>query len=103
MDENLERAIHDTALATERLGAALYEEVCEAAEHLAAVFSRAFEDLEAALAAVASAYDEIKALAYDRSEARQKERKKWARVSSVPLKPLFLDRRKAVHHCRNTC
>lgn len=103
MDENLEKAIHDTALAAERLGTALYEEVCEAAEHLAAVFSRSYEELETALAVVASAYDEIMALAYDRSEARQKERRKWTRVSSVPLKHLFLDRRKTVHHCRNTC
>lgn len=103
MDENLEKAIHDMALAAERLGTALYEEVCEAAEHLAAVFCKSAEDLNEALAEAAAIHDEIMALAYDRSEARQKERRKWTRVSSVPLKPLFLDRRKTVHHCRNTC
>lgn len=103
MDENLEKAIHDMALAAEQLGAAFYEEICEAAQHIQAMFSESMEELDAALSAVSAAYDEIMALAFDRIDERRKERKKWRRVSSVRVPALFIDRRKAVYHCRNSC
>lgn len=103
MDENLQKAIHDCAEAAERLGTALYEEVCEAVQSLQAMFSESMEELNEALSSISAAFDEIMALAFDKSEARQKERMHWARLSSVRLPALFLDRRKAVHHCRNTC
>lgn len=103
MDENLEKAIHDMALAAERLGTAFYEEVCEAAQHIQAMFSERMEELNEALSAVSAAYDEIMSLAFDRSDERRKERKKWRRVSSVRVPALFVDRRKTVYHCRNAC
>lgn len=103
MDENLQKAIQDCAESAERLGTALYEGACEAAQRLQAILSESMEDLNAALSSISAAFGEIIALAFDRTEARRNERMHWSRPSSVRLPALFLDRRKVVHHCRNTC
>lgn len=103
MNENLQKAIHDCAEAAERLGTALYEEACEAEQRLQAMLPESMEDLNAALSSISAAFDEIMALAFDRTETKRKERNKWRRCSSVRVPVFLYDKRGKVHRCRNNC
>lgn len=98
MDENLERAINNCNEAFINFGKAVYEMARELGERMLEALSD-MDELNHALSALSTLIDAVIKKTKDRIE----ERRKWTRVSSVPLKPLFLDRRKAVHHCRNTC
>lgn len=98
MDENLERAINNCTEAFINLGKAVYEATREMGERMREALSD-MDELKRAISALSTLINAVIKKTKDRSE----ERRNWTRVSSVPLKPLFLDRRKAVHHCRNTC
>lgn len=108
MDDRTQERLEDLALQMAQAGVAFYDEALEALEQVAKVFSDAVSATveafsEAVSATFADVSEEFKRLFDGLAEDQARFHKKWPRVKSVMLPVLYLDKRRKVHRCRNTC
>lgn len=64
------------------------------------------DEINEACASIQEAWEELQKYAYDCvEEARKKanQRKVWRTENKSLSKPLFVDKRPKIYHCRNTC
>lgn len=64
------------------------------------------DEINEACASMQEAWEELQKYAYDCIEESKKkagQRKQWRRETRVLLRPLLVDKRMKIHHCRNAC